>query len=65
MALLSNFFDCKTKEKRQTEKTGYAMSILLPNEENKVCLVKIGRLVVCTHARMHTHIQTRILDHKS
>ena len=35
----------KTKEKRRNEIIGYAISILLPNEESKLCLMKIGELV--------------------
>ena len=38
-------FGYKTTEKRQNEKIGYAISILLPHKENKLCLMKIGQLV--------------------
>ena len=40
-----SFFDYKTKEKRQNEKIGCAISILVRNEENKLYPMKIGHLV--------------------
>ena len=39
------FFGYKTKENAQNPKIGYGISILYENEENKLCLTKIDRLV--------------------
>ena len=39
------FLDIKQKKNEKNEKIGYAMSILLRNEENKLCPMKIGQSV--------------------
>ena len=62
-----SFFGYKTKENRKNEKIGYAISILFPNEKNKLCLMKIGQLVqkfiAGTHTHTHTHIHAHTYTH--
>ena len=62
-----SFFGYKSKEKRKNERIGYAISILLRNEENKLCPIKSvnwfkSQSHTRTHARTHarTHIHTHI-----
>ena len=40
-----SFVGYKTKDNAQKPKIGYDISILYENEENKLCLTKIDRLV--------------------